>query len=428
MDWLVGTMAHSARTNYGGGGFSQAVLDLDGVPSEQALRKVLDQISNSLPLIRGRVARDWMNLAPYWKVSPPSRNSAIPLRSVDLSADEFDRSEQLFAEHSNAPIDYQRHHLRFLLVRLGQSRSRLGMMFDHRLFDAFGADMFLRLIDLTWQGRMNEVLPRIQQTEPAHLDHWKRRFASARTLNRLLISLSAKPVCGLGMPPKGSSRPIVFLHDSLSLEQSAGFTKMAGQEIGIPVILPSATARAILAMRETFADNPLPGSRYLVFTSASLRTPGRDWETLLFNRFSVMPFTLDTEPSLSPKQAAIALRDQLFEHMKQRTPYATEDAAALGRICPLWIGAKLLPIVAQGRMCSLYFACLREKGFSEESFMGQPVANLTHKPLVFSPPGLNLCITNFRDRFNLVISYLEGVIDDAAARRLMQHFKASLLQ
>jgi hypothetical protein len=428
MDWLVGTMAHSARTNYGGGGFSQSVLDFDGVLSEQALRMVLNQISNRFPLIHGRVARDWTNLAPYWKVSPPSQNSAIPLRSVDLSADEFDRSEQLFAEHANAPIDFQRQHLRFLLVGLGQSRSRLGMMFDHRLFDAFGADMFLRLIDLTWQGRLDEVLPCVQQTEPAHLDHWKRRFESGRTLNRMLIRLSEQPVCSLGMPPNGSFRPIVFLHDRLTLDESARFTKKAGEEISLPVILPSATARAILAMRETFADNPLPGSQYLVFTSGSLRTPGREWESLLFNRFSIMPFSLEAQAPLSPKQAAIALRDQLFEHMKQQTPFVTDDASALGRICPLWIGIKLLRIIAKGRMCSFYFACLREKGFSEESFMGQAVVDLTHKPLVFSPPGLNLCMTNFRDRFNLVISYLEGVIDDATAGRLMQHFKASLLQ
>jgi hypothetical protein len=36
-------------------------------------------------------------------------------------------------------------------------------------------------------------------------------------------------------------------------------------------------------------------------------------------------------------------------------------------------------------------------------------------------------MTEFRGRFNLVISYMEGVIADSAANQLMADFKASLL-
>ena len=78
--------------------------------------------------------------------------------------------------------------------------------------------------------------------------------------------------------------------------------------------------------------------------------------------------------------------------------------------------------------CALfYFACLKDNGYSAGTFLGQPVLNLVHQPLVFSPPGLNICMTEFRGRYNLVISYMRGVIDETSARRLMRKFKASLL-
>jgi len=51
-----------------------------------------------------------------------------------------------------------------------------------------------------------------------------------------------------------------------------------------------------------------------------------------------------------------------------------------------------------------------------------------HTPLAFAPPGMNLCMTTFAGRFNLVLSYLEGAMDDASARKILERFKASLIE
>jgi hypothetical protein len=427
IDWLVGAMAHSARNNGGLGIYSQAVLEVEGALCEKKLRTALDQISSRFPLIHGRVSRDWRNLAPYWKVSRSARDSSIPLRVVDLPAGDAHAADRLFVDHVNISFDSERQHLRYLLVRIGQERSRLGIVFDHRFLDAFGAEVFFRLIDLTSQGRLDEIAPRVRQTEPAHADHWKRRFESGRTVNRMLFHLHKLDVSSLGLPPAGSYRPVRFVHDRLSVEETASFIRMAGEEIGVPIILPSAAARAILAMRHVFPKPPLPGSHHLVYTTTNMRPPGQEWETLLFNHISLMPFSLEADAQTTTKQAAIALRDQFFEYMKQRIPFVTEDASALGRICPHWIGSRLLELVAKGRMCSLYFACLRDPGFSGETFLDLPTVDLIHTPLATSPPGLNICMTFFRGHFNLVVSYVEGLMDDRSARQLMREFKSSLM-
>jgi hypothetical protein len=299
-------------------------------------------------------------------------------------------------------------------------------MFDHRLFDAFAAETFFRLIDQTFQGKLNDIVPLVKQTEPAHLDDWKRRFQSGKTVNRLLIKLNEQPVCGLKMPPPGSL-PIRFIHEKLSPEESFAFSRKAAQEIGMPVILPSATARAVLSMHHEFPETPLPGKQFLVFTSANMRSTGQEWETFLSNQFSLMPLSVPLDPNANLAQVAIGLRDQLFERMRDNVPFVTQDAAMLGRIFPHWLGRKMLRFVGSGRMCSFYFACLRESGFSQEQFLGLPPLNLIHTPLVFSPPGLNICMTTFRGSFNIVLSYLDGAINPAAAARMMQTFKASLI-
>jgi hypothetical protein len=427
MDWILGALDHGARKRIGLGGFSQAILDLDGNLSPEILQSALDQISSRFPLIHGKVARDWLNLAPYWKVPRDTDPPPIPLKVVEISEDDSEAIERLLDDHVNKPFDSESRHLRFLLVRIGGRRSRLGMVFDHRLLDAFGAEGIFRLIDLTWRGRLDEFAPLIKQTEPAHLDHWKRRLTSGRTLNHFLYRLNERTICALRMPPEGITRRIRFLHDQLTPQETADFNRRAVEEIGIPMTLPSAAARAIAAMRLSIPSPPLSGQDWLLFTSASGRLPGQEWEKLFFNQFSMITFSSAAKSTQSPTEIALTLRDQVFEQMKLQIPFAMQDAGALGRICPHWIGSRLMRLLCNGRFCSFYFACLRDTGFSGETFLGLPITNLYHKPLVFAPPGLNICMTTFAGRFNLVISYVEDALSDSVACQILREFKSLLL-
>ena len=426
IDWIMGAIDYGARGANGFGCHSQAILDLEGMVDEGPLRAALDQIARQFPLLHGRVARDWLNLAPYWTTPPADSLPPLPLNVVQVSSD--DQAERLLDEHANARFGSESDHLRFLLVQIGQAASRLGMVFDHRLLDAFGAESLLRLIDQTARGHLDEIAPRVRQTEPAHLDHWQRRFLSGRTLNRYLIGLGKQSICALDKP-RSQPRPSVrFLHDGLTAEQTADFNRRATEEIGLPIILPSAAARAIIALKQTIPIMPLAGEQLTLFTTVNTRLPGQEWEKLLFNQLSLMTFSAGASGSSSAAQIATGLRDQFVDQTRLQIPFVMEDAAALGRICPHWIGSRLMRLVNDGRLCTFYFVCLRENGYAGDCFLGQPVTNLRHKPLTFFPPGLNVCMTSFAGRFNLVVSYLEGSLPDSVAGRLLKEFKAALLE
>ena len=423
IDWVVGALHEDARKKVGVGAVSQAIIEVEGSLEPEAVRSALDQISSRFPLIHGRFGRDWFNLAPYWKYSK-RHNESIPLQVVDVASDA--EAEIALAGHVNKPFDSDRRHIRFMLVRIGNTRSRLGLVFDHRLLDAYGAESFFRLMHEVFQGRLEEVAPNIRVTEPAHLDYWMRRFASGKLLNRMLIELQQKDVCALQMPEPIKGRPARFVHEPITADESSRALGRAFEEIGVPVLLPCAAARAVSALRGVF---PSPGpecQQYLLFTTVNTRQPGDEWASMFLNHFSFLLFSAVSETTDIP-QLANSLRDQLFSHMKDEVPAAMEDAAALGRIFPRPLVAKVINSMFKGRMCSFYFACLKESGFPEKKFMGRDVVNLVHTPLAFAPPGLNLCMTWYGDHFNLVLSYLDGAIEDSVAREIVRAFKASLV-
>lgn len=429
IDWVLGAMHHIARKSTGIGAISQALLELDGRLDVAALRAALDQISTRLPLIHGRVARDLINFAPFWKSPKRVSADAVPLKIVDLSAADEAEARRLLQVHANTPFASESEHLRFLVIHLGDEKTLLGMMFDHRLFDAYGAELFLRLIDETWQGRLEEIAPRVRTTEPAHLDRWIYRVKSGRELIKVMFPLNEKSINTLEEPPGGVGKGVRFVETQLTKEESARFDVVAGEESIVQILLPSAAARAVLAVRETFPTTPRQGDQFLIFTSANQRSPGQEWEALLFNQFSFLMFTADNEQTTqTPVGLATTLRDQLFDLMRNNVPQKMADASALWRIFPHGVVAKIMHTLGQGRMCSMYFACVRESGYPATTFLGIPARDLRHQPLAFFPPGMNICMTQFGGRYNIVMSYVDGVLTEAQAHSIITAFKRMLTQ
>jgi hypothetical protein len=215
-----------------------------------------------------------------------------------------------------------------------------------------------------------------------------------------------------------------FLHESISPAQAERFVRLAAEESDVPILLPSALARAIRAMGPAFAGTPAAGSHYRVAVSVDCRGPDQKWQRLLFNHISFMGFWSPIDECGPVGQLVPSLRDQLFAQMKEDIPGALRDATMLTRIAPHSLGSRLARGPFAGQEWSFYFACLRDSPFSGDLFLGLPIINLLHTPRVPPPPGLGVCLTFFRGRMNMVLSYLDGVIDDAAAKQLMDRLKS----
>ncbi len=423
---MAGLHYHARQTSHTGS-YSLVVMELNGLPDAAVFRDALNQISARLPMVHGWTKRDFRNLAPYWHIPKSPGRANIPLTIVDASDDAT--ADRLLSDHVNATNRPDREHLNFLLVRIADGTSRIGVVFDHRMLDAIGAETFLRLIDLTVSGQLEEYASKVKQEEPPHLDVWEKQFAGGKTVFRRMKMIGQRDVCAMAMPPAGRFGRVHFAHEHLTTAETTHFLETASEECGgMPIVLPSAAARAVYAMRAAVPNPPLPGTQHTLFTTASMRTNDQQWEQLFFNHFSFLLLTVGTEVPQSLPDLATATRDSFFDQMKEQIPQSLADAAALSRVSPRWLNQRFNYSMFKGRVCSLYFACLRDGGYKTDTFLGVPIANLYHKPLAFGPPGLNLCMTTFGGRFNLVLSYLEGVMNDTTAATLMRTFKAALLR
>ena len=427
IDWSIGMLDYISRLQTGVGNLSQVILEVEGMIEPTRLTDALAKISGRLPLIHGCVARDWLNLAPYWRVPQLAHTAVIPLQVVDLAIGRSSEADSLFADHVNRPLESQTQHLRFLLIRIGIERSRLGMVFDHRLFDACGAEAFLQLIQETSQGRLELIASQVRQIEPPHLNEWRRQFLGGQTVNRFRLQLAGRDVAALAMPPRRPGRRVRFLHDSLTPAQTSQFIEFAALETGVPILLPSAIARAVSAMHVAMPSVSQRGAQYLVAVSVDARSPDQKWEQLLFNHLSFLGFSVSPELSESTSGLVDAFRDQLWEQMRVGVPQAFQDATMLTRICPHWIAGRVARLTFKGQVCSFYFACLRDSAFTGDSFMGLRTINLIHTPRVPPPPGVGLCMTFFDGRLNIVLSYLDGVMEDPLAMTVLQQFKQRLI-
>jgi len=173
------------REATGAGNMFQIVMEVDGIPPEDEVRGLLERLAAGLPVLNGRPSRDY-NLAPYWKPPPRGRKAALPLKvhHLEEEGDIF----RLLEGAVNSPFRSKREHLAFLLIH-GVQKNYVAVTFDHRLFDAHGAEAFLKVLQQEWEkeGVCSRELP---PCEPAHLNQWGRKFEAGRRVNRAFLRLA----------------------------------------------------------------------------------------------------------------------------------------------------------------------------------------------------------------------------------------------
>ena len=288
-DWVINTIDHMMKSSTSTGNMSQIVLVLDSLLDEKLLRERLGDFVREFPALYGSIGRD-LNLAPYWRI-PEKITDDLDLTVYTLKEDASDNDIFfLLGKAANRPFKSENEHLAFCLIQNGKKESLFAMTFDHRLFDARGAEAFLELfLEYSSGKEIDGILNAVSVTAPADLSDWMKKFYAGRNVNRKMLSLSRPLFETLPLPP-GNERGFNFHLVTFGINDTKKIYDKAYSEAGYLMEMPYLLSVVMQAVHGLFRKRDIDADNYMAPVTIDMRTCDDIREKLLLNHVSYLFF------------------------------------------------------------------------------------------------------------------------------------------
>jgi hypothetical protein len=406
-DWTIIALDHLLKVTTCSGNICQVVLLLDSPLDEVTFREHLKRFVKQFPVLQGRVSRD-IRLAPYWKI-PSSLTRDIDVRVARLNdMSSLQELVSVLTRTADIPFRDEREHLAFHIFSDGK-RGALSMRFDHRLFDARGAESFLN----RFQQSLNEQIhdAPITFSSSIALAGWRKRFQAGTNVNRRVIALSKSTPQALPVRT-GPDKNFIYRLLCFDRQETAAIYDRADRMAGYLMESPFFLAAITRSLHELFVSRPGPGESYLVPATMDLR-PGKDpLQELFFNHVSYLVYQIPVQLGADMQELVSQFKQQMYDQVKSGFPRDLADASLLSRITPRPLMGKLMHILLKGKMATFAFSHLGRSSFQSPEFMGCGVDNILHLPRVPAPPGLGFFTSMYKERLTLAIAHLDGLLDE----------------
>ena len=422
IDWILHGFDSMNKRATGDGNAFQIVMELEGSPAEDDLRDSLDVFVRKFPVLSGKSRRDY-NLAPYWEMPPRTQKAALTFEVRDLREDED--PFPLLEAGANAPFGGERQHLACFLLRSGEN-SHVAFRFDHRLFDAHGAEMFLGMFQQDWEkgGTCSWEPPHF---EPAHLSEWRDKFHAGQQVNRALLRLArdAPPrALPLDLSPVG--RRFRFKIVPFTERESRGIIERAESEAGYLMAMPYTMALTVQALHSVFAARGIDAGDYVVPVTMDTRPPGGRSQDAFFNHVSLLLFRIGAGMAADRSALLDSIKQQMYDQVRTGLARHLSEASLLMRIVPLRAVSRLLKLYLTDKIASFCFSFLGDAGYMPGRFMGQKILSSYHMPRLPVPPGLGVFFQESQGRLNASLSYTEGLLSEGEVNGVLGALKSDL--
>ena len=418
VDWVIGVLDCMTKRSTGAGNTSQIVLELEGIVDPSRLRENVQTFPARFPVLSGRPSRDRLNLAPFWRTD---RQTGRCVADILPAQPDPDSAIAALCRASNTPFSTGNDHVLFRLVHAGSDRSFLGMVFDHRLFDARGAEI---LLDLLADFAAGDTSPPPRELahpvrEP-YLSNWAEKFASGRNVNGAIRACaSARPAM---LPIPEGRHGFEHQFQVLDEKQSGLLTERAYALGGYLVKMPHLLALAVQAVDRIFAGRGQGAEHYLIPVSIDRRAAGADAQPLFFNHISFLYFLLPRRDLESMESLVQSISRQMYEQPKSGLPGDFEQTMLLMRILPVGLLASISQLLFAGNFGTFAFSFLGESAFRKSEFLGHRIGNLFHAPRVSAPPGLGIFLNEYAGRMNVAVASVAGLLSENEAAGLAKCF------
>jgi len=420
-DWVINTLDYMMKSQTCAGNLSQIVLLVDGPLDEQEVRRDLKGFLNQFPVLEGSVARD-CKLTPYWAIPATCRREVqVTVHPVD-DASSWQQLQPYIEKSVNRPFRNKKDHLAFELFT-SPGRSALSMTFDHRIFDARGAELLLNLFQQHRNNGGGPMAGDITFASSMALTEWSKKFLAGRNVNRRIIALAKSTPAALPVPG-GSDRRHCYHRLAFSEQETVALYERAYQEAGYLMESPYLLSVIIQSMHRLFKSRNREGSSYLIPVTIDLRPNKDPLQETFFNYVSYLFYQVPADEVADRKGLIALLKQQMFDQVKSGFPKDLAEASLLTRIAPLPVLGRLLHIPMKGKMATFAFSHLGKSSYQHPLFMGRKVSELFHMPRVPVPPGIGFFSNYYNGRLSLVISYLDGLLSDDEVLMLEQQIRS----
>jgi hypothetical protein len=420
IDWILHSFDFMTKRATGAGNTFQIVMRLEGQPAESEVRDWLDVCVGKCPLLGGRTRRDF-NLAPYWQL--PSQGWRAGFEVHHLHAER--EIDSLLEKEINTPFGSEREHLAFRLIHAGEN-SHAAVKFDHRLFDAHGAEMFLSMLQRDWEegGTSSWEMP---PCEPAHLSEWQRKFEAGKQVNRALLRLTENAAPrALPLDPGAAAEGFGFAELSFGEEQSQEIIERAEHEAGYLMAMPYTLALATQAFHQVFVNRGIDTGDYIVPVTMDTRLPGGHRQQVFFNHVSLLLFRISVREVNDFAALLESIKEQMYRQAREGLVRHILNASHLMRIVPLPVVSHLLKLYLKNSLASFAFSFLGDGGQMPTRFMGKRISRSYHMARVPIPPGLGLFFHHSRGRLSAHLSYARGLLAEAEVDAILGGLKSRL--
>jgi len=414
MDWIMHALDYTSKKYLGCGQLFQIVVELAGTLEEESFRGPLARYCDCFPHLWGSARRD-LNLAPYWRIKRGRGVSKVGV--VFQQAVDFGEALNLLYTEINTPFEPEEICLRVYCVTVS-NKTLIGCTFDHRLFDARGAELFLQGFHDFWlQGLSKEFQV---WNAGAGLDHWREKFEAGRKVNRAGLASGKNSMVrrftDRKSPKKGKNR---FKIKHFDLIETLSIFERAEKRAGVFMFLPYSLAVSIQMIHSLFVRRGQKDGDFVISVTRDMRVQGSSTVSILFNHLSFIYFRVSAQVIDDFQMLVGRLKQQLYEQLKNKIPEALSEASMLIRIVPgsvLSYGFEsFLPVP----MPTFSFGFLGESAYQSDEFAGLEVLNMFHLPRIPPSPGLGIFFSEYRKRLAMTLSYIDDAVSEEEAEDLI---------
>lgn len=417
-DWVMGVIDSIMRRATGAGNASQVVFFLDTPLEEELFTGALQRFLDLFPVLGGTVSRNPINLAPFWKMPKQGEPVSVPLTVTRLGDEAGTEAvHRELTRFINTPFAGPREHLAFHLV-YGGGHLCVAMTFDHRIFDARGAESFMNLFqEFLSAGEDKAIADGVRLTQDADLKEWKQKFLSGQVVNQRVVALSRQTVQALPVDMEQAPQGFRYRILCFDREETEAIYDRAFSEAGYLMIMPYLFARVVEALHGVFRRRGVEGDSYVVPVSTDIRQAQDIRQQLFFNHNSMFFFQVPVEEAEDRVRLIQGVKEQMYQQVQNRFPQHLMAASSLIRIAPLSLMHRIFHLPMQGKIASFCFSHVSKCSYSSHDLMGARITNVYHMPRMPVPPGIGVFFNTFDGRLNATISWLEGTFteEDVAA-------------